>query len=86
MISLRQLLGLARPAPALTIAEIEAQAKASGFIVLREGETMPAPMTCAEAGRGGYVVRHQREREKIRATTIRLAEKIGRPELAEPLR
>ena len=46
----------------------------------------PAPVTCAEAGRGGYIVRSQRERDKIRKTTIALAEKIGRPELAEPLR
>ena len=44
------------------------------------------PMTCAEAGRGGYIVRHDRERAKIRETTIALAEKIGRPELADPLR
>lgn len=46
----------------------------------------PAPVTCAEAGRGGYIVRHDRERAKIRETTIALAEKIGRPDLAEPLR
>lgn len=46
----------------------------------------PAPVTCAEAGRGGYIVRHDRERAKIRATTIELAEKIGRPDLAKPLR
>lgn len=44
------------------------------------------PVTCAEAGRGGYIVRHDRERAKIRETTIALAEKIGRPDLAEPLR
>jgi hypothetical protein len=46
----------------------------------------PPPITCAEAGRGGYIVRHDRERAKIRTTTIALAEKIGRPELAERLR
>lgn len=46
----------------------------------------PTPTTCAEAGRGGYIVRHDRERDKIRKATIALAEKIGRPELAEPLR
>lgn len=45
-----------------------------------------APVTCAEAGRGGYIVRHDRERAKIRDTTIALAEKIGRPDLAERLR
>ena len=46
----------------------------------------PPPITCAEAGRGGYIVRHDRERAKIRATAIALAEKIGRPDLAKPLR
>lgn len=46
----------------------------------------PAPVTCAEAGRGGYIVRHDRERAKIRATTIALAENIGRPDLEKPLR
>ena len=46
----------------------------------------PPPITCAEAGRGGYIVRHDRERAKIRAATIVLAEKIGRPDLAKPLR
>ncbi len=45
-----------------------------------------APVTCAEAGRGGYIVRHAQERAKIRETTIALAEQIGRPDLAEPLR
>jgi len=45
----------------------------------------PAPTTCAEAGRLGNLVRHDRERAKIRATTIALAKHIGRPELAAPL-
>lgn len=45
-----------------------------------------APTSCAEAGRAGYIVRHDRERAKIRETTIALAEQIGRPELAERLR
>ncbi|HEV7340851.1 MAG TPA: hypothetical protein VGN68_04395 [Sphingopyxis sp.] len=45
-----------------------------------------APVTCAEAGRSGNIVRHDRERAKIRAATIALAEKIGRPDLADPLR
>lgn len=45
----------------------------------------PAPTTCAEAGRTGALVKADREREKIRATTIALAKQIGRPELAEPL-
>lgn len=38
------------------------------------------------ASRAGYVTLHERERAKIRATTIALAEKIGRPDLADPLR
>lgn len=85
--NLRAIFGRSRPAPALTLDEIEAQAKASGFVLLREGETLPpAPMTCAEAGAAGYVVRRTQERAKIRETTIALAEKIGRPDLAEPLR
>lgn len=38
------------------------------------------------ASRAGYVTLNQREREKIRAATIALAEKIGRPDVADPLR
>ena len=52
----------------------------------RRKPASPRAITCAEAGRDGYIVRHDRERAKIRETTIALAEQIGRPELAEPLR
>lgn len=45
----------------------------------------PAPTTCADAGRLGNIVRHDRERAKIRKATIALAHQIGRPELAAPL-
>lgn len=45
----------------------------------------PTPTTCADAGRLGNMVRHDRERAKIRATTIALARHIGKPELAAPL-
>lgn len=38
------------------------------------------------ASRAGYVTLHERERAKIRAATIALAETIGRPDLADPLR
>lgn len=67
-----------------------APAVVSGAFIISEGQLAPAPppapVTCAEAGRGGYIVRHDRERAKIRETTIALAEKIGRPDLAEKLR
>ncbi|ALJ12613.1 hypothetical protein [Sphingopyxis macrogoltabida] len=46
----------------------------------------PQPVTCADAGRLGNLVRHEKERAKIRAKTIALAEQIGKPELAEPLK
>jgi hypothetical protein len=46
----------------------------------------PAPVTCAEAGRTGAMVKVERERARIRAKTIALAEHIGQPELAAPLR
>jgi len=73
-----------RPA-AVKFVEPEAGAE---IVILAQGEALvtPPPITCAEAGRGGYIVRHDRERAKIRETTIALAEKIGRPELADPLR
>jgi len=45
----------------------------------------PAPTTCAEAGRTGALVKADRERAKIRETTIALAKQIGRPDLAAPL-
>lgn len=45
-----------------------------------------AATTCAEAGREGARIRHDRERDRIRAKAIALADGIGRPELADPLR
>lgn len=39
-------------------------------------------MTCAEAGRTGAIVKSERERAKIRQTTIALARSIGRHDLA----
>lgn len=38
------------------------------------------------ASRAGYVTLRDRERARVRETTIRIAERIGRPDLAEPLR
>lgn len=79
-----RIFGRREPA-AVTLVETEA----GQVVVLPEGSMLvrrPAPVTCAEAGRGGYIVRHDRERAKIRETTIALAEKIGRPDLAERLR
>ncbi len=40
----------------------------------------------SDAGRALAATRHRNERAHIRETTIALAEKIGRPELADPLR
>lgn len=38
------------------------------------------------ASRAGYVTQRERERARVRETTVRIAERIGRPDLAEPLR
>lgn len=38
------------------------------------------------ASRAGYVTQRERERARVRETTVRIAEGIGRPDLAEPLR
>ena len=43
------------------------------------------PISCSEAGRIGNAVRHERERAKIRAKTIDIANRIGRPDLVEGL-
>lgn len=43
----------------------------------------PAPTTCAEAGRTGAMVKAERERARIRAKTIDIANRIGRPDLVE---
>jgi len=41
------------------------------------------PISCSEAGRIGNAVRHERERARIRAKTIDIANRIGRPDLVE---
>jgi hypothetical protein len=46
----------------------------------------PAPTTCAEAGRTGALVKAERERDRIRAKAIAMADSMGRPEMADPLR
>lgn len=38
------------------------------------------------ASRAGYVTLRDRERARVREMTIKIAESIGRPDLAEPLR
>lgn len=38
------------------------------------------------ASRAGYVTQRERERARVRETTVKIAELIGRPDLAEPLR
>jgi hypothetical protein len=59
---------------------------------LFRGRSRPADLEAevaaerSAASRAGYVTLHDRERAKIRKATITLAEKIGRPDLAEPLR
>lgn len=73
-----------RPAAPLLV-----EADPGRVVVLPEGTILvqrAPPVTCSEAGRGGYIVRHDRERAKIRETTIKLAEQIGQPEKADPLR
>jgi len=44
------------------------------------------PVSSSDAGRALAATRHGNERARIRATTIEIAERIGRPDLAEPLR
>lgn len=44
------------------------------------------PITCAEAGRALAATRYRNDRDHFRATAVLLAERIGRPDLAKPLR
>jgi hypothetical protein len=37
----------------------------------------PTPVTCAEAGRTGYLARREKEAARFRATAIALANQIG---------
>jgi hypothetical protein len=46
----------------------------------------PRTVTSSEAGRALAVARHMSERDYFRATAVKLAEHIGRPDLADPLR
>lgn len=39
----------------------------------------PPPVTCAEAGQTGYIVRHERERAHVRAKCREICADMGRP-------
>lgn len=52
----------------------------------RRKPAAPRAITCAEAGRDGYHTRKAIESARYRATAIAIAERIGRPDLAEKLR
>ncbi len=58
-------------------------ARILGVVFHAKGATA---VTSREAGRALAATRHRNDRDYYRATAIALAEKIGRPDLAEPLR
>lgn len=73
--NLRALFRRQAPAPAMVSEDAAERSIADAVAVERSA-----------ASRAGYVTQRERERARVRETTVRIAERIGRPDLAEPLR